>query len=128
LRKSLVANAISSGIFGLAFILFADGISDWLKGGLTVDTLPIGVILLLFAGDIFHQVTCEQLSTKRALVTSLGDALWVVATILILVTQPDALSPGGEIAAILVALMVGAFGFLQILGIRRIKTNQRVTE
>ncbi len=128
MRKSLGANAISSGIFGLAFIFFADDISDWLKGGLTVDTLAVGVILLLFAGDIFHQVTREQLSTKRALVTSLGDALWVVATILILVTQPDALSPGGEIAAILVALMVGVFGFLQILGIRRIKTNQKVTE
>lgn len=73
-----------------------------------------------FVAMLGWQASRPALDTADALATSLGDAAWVVGSAVVLVVQPDALTPTGSVLVAAVASGVGTAGVAQLLGIRRL--------
>lgn len=80
----------------------------------------IGVGLILFAVELVCQIFRRRLSTLRALMVSIADMVWVLASVVLLVFWPGALSGSGAAIVALVAAVVLLCALLQLSGIHRI--------
>ena len=119
LRSALVLNAASCIAFGLLFLLASEEVNIFI-GNAHSWLVPIigGVLLfngvhLLFASQRLKPV-CPEI-----LYFVLGDALWVVGSIALIGFGVVITSRPGVIAALVVALMVGTFGVMQVAGYRQ---------
>ena len=89
-----------------------------------VETLPgMGIGLLLFAADLVHQATRQELSPLRAWITVLADLGWIVGTAVLLIGFPALLGFMGKLIAVDVALVVATFMILQWFGLRRLAAS-----
>jgi uncharacterized protein YndB with AHSA1/START domain len=118
LRTALGVNAVFSLICGLAFLFFDEGLARFLSVPAGI-LAPVGGALLLWAGFVGWQTLRRRLSTLLALVTSLGDGVWVLGTIVGLAGWEGALTPSGVMLALGVAAVVAALAGAQLVGIRR---------
>jgi hypothetical protein len=120
LRAALLANAAFSASCAVLLILAPVRIGELL--GLSAPAFIfqlVGAGLVLFAIDLVHQATRPRLATWRALYASAADFLWVIGTFLALALFPGALSGSGLATVLAVAVLVAAFGMLQLLAIDR---------
>ena len=119
-RNALKANAVFSSLSGIAFLVAAKPIAAFL--GLSMSTVLIitGIILLIFAADIFYLATRKIVNPKGVMAVIAADALWVVGSIILLVTNVVPLSTEGKWAVGLVAVVVATFADLQYFGLRKI--------
>lgn len=79
----------------------------------------LGTGLLLFAAELFYQATRRRMATWRALLASVADFSWVVATGFLLLAFPSVFTFTGVVLALLVAGAVMVFALLQLAGIER---------
>jgi hypothetical protein len=77
----------------------------------------IGPGLLLFAATLAVIARAPRVPPRLALAASLADFGWVGGTAILLLVWPDLLSPAGTAVAVGVALVVAAFGTLQLRGV-----------
>jgi len=127
LRIALVTNALFSLTSGMLMIFESEVVGAWL-GITSLSVLQvIGVGLLIFSADLFHQATRPRIVTWRALYASAGDFLWVISTFVLIVLFPSMLSQTGNGLAVLIAIAVAIFGVWQVLAIgeaHRIKGSE----
>lgn len=126
LRTALGSNAVFSSASGLLMITVPSRVAAWLG----LETAPpwllplLGVGLIGFAADLTHQATRSRMASWRALYASMGDFLWVVASIILLIFWHTIFSITGMGLIIGVALVVGGLGCWQVAGILKLHRGQ----
>jgi hypothetical protein len=116
LRAALFGNAIFSAISAVVFLLFSQNVGSLVGLSNHFILVGIGVGLGIFSADLFHQASRRRIQTWLALYASLGDALWVVGAVILLLWFPDTLNEQGRFLLIAVSVIVGLFGLLQFWG------------
>ncbi|AYB30040.1 hypothetical protein [Chryseolinea soli] len=120
LRNVLLINAVSSGATGLLLVLF----SDFFAGLFGIESvspfLETGIFLLAFAGFVFFEGRRNPMNTSRIRLIIVLDTLWVVASILLLLLQPVAITLIGNAFIAAVALWVAAMAILQFRGLKQV--------
>jgi hypothetical protein len=81
--------------------------------------LGTGVLLLLFAVDVFYVATRETLNRTFVVGIIAADLLWVAGSALLLLTDWVAWTNAGFWAVVIVADLVATFAALQWFGLRR---------
>ena len=112
-RLVLRANATFSAVGGLIAVIAA----SWLSDAAGIDHVLItrlgGAGLLLFAADVYRQSRLPDAKLPFALLqTSIADASWVIATVVVLALVD--LTTWGVVGAIVIAVAVADFGATQL--------------
>ena len=120
LRAGLAINATFSVLCAVIMLAYGQQLAA-LMGQINPLLLQIiGFSLLLFACELVLQISKRRLSTLRALIISVMDVGWVLASLVLLVFFPGLLTGSGAVIVSLVAAVVLLCSFLQLLGINRI--------
>jgi hypothetical protein len=120
LRRVLQANAIFSGISGLAFIAAFRPIALFLGLDAPFSLIVIGIGLLLYALVLWFNAGQQPLNHQFAWVAIIADTTWVVGSYLILLTDWLSLTSAGWWAVAIVADVVTIFAVVQFYGLRQI--------
>lgn len=118
LSSVMKANAISCIVFGSTFLFFYEEVKRFLSVGVQV---PNTVLILLGAVLFFNGLHLMWASLKSkpsqylVLYFSIGDAIWVIISVFLLLTGIWITTPLGIVVTLIVSAMVGAFGWLQML-------------
>ena len=126
-RLVLRANAVFSTVGGLIAVVAA----GWLSDVSGIDHVALtrlgGIGLLLFAVDVFRQSRLPEHKLPFALLqTSIADASWVIATVVVLALVD--FTGWGVAGAIVIAAAVADFGAVQLwLRSKLVGTADRAT-
>lgn len=116
LKAIMGANAASCLGFGALFVIAPAPVAAFL-GSPPAPTWVVAVLgagLLLNALHLVYAATRPAPSRSAVMYFSAGDFLWVAGTLVLILTGTWITTPGGIAAAIAVALVVAAFGLLQL--------------
>ncbi|MFU8892985.1 MAG: hypothetical protein ACNA8L_05095 [Luteolibacter sp.] len=116
LRVALFGNAAFSAMSAIILIMFPDMVASHIGATNHMLLMAIGIGLGVFSLDLFHQASRQRMQTWRALYASLGDATWVLGTVILLIWFPNLVSEKGSAILIFIALIVALFGALQLWG------------
>ncbi len=112
-RLVLRANAAFSTVGGLIAVVAAGWLSDVSGIDHVLVTRLGGVGLLLFAADVYRQSRLPEAKLPFALLqTSIADASWVIATVVVLALVD--FTTWGVAGAIVIAIAVADFGATQL--------------
>lgn len=120
LRRALVANALFSGASGVLLALGARTIGSFLGLDNVLVLTITGVVLIIYAADLFYVATRPTVNRAAARLAIALDLLWVVGSAVILLSGWLPLTTAGRWAVGIVAEMVFLFALFQYLGIRRL--------
>jgi hypothetical protein len=118
LRKALLADALLSGITGLALLLAAGPLA-------TLEGLPVGLlrwsgfILIPFAAFVAWLGTRERVQRPLVFAVVACNALWALDSVLLLVTGWVEPTIFGEVFVLGQAAVVAVLAELEFLGLRR---------
>ena len=121
LRTLLLVDLVATVGFALALLLGA-GALDQLLGASTGLLRGIGLALVPFAALQAYLVSREQPPVTGVTMLIVGNALWVVASIVALIGLPIALTALGTAFVIAQAVAVAGIAELQTVGLRRART------
>ncbi|AWB65827.1 hypothetical protein C2869_04950 [Saccharobesus litoralis] len=116
LKNTLLANATSCILFGLAFVIWPLSIANWLSATSPAPELilqMVGAILVLNGAHLLWAASRQKPNSLLVKYFAIGDFSWVVATGGLISLGVAVTSSAGVILALLVALVVGMFGILQ---------------
>jgi hypothetical protein len=119
LGRVLQANGIFSGLSGLALIVDAGPIATFLGINAPWVLAAIGVGLVIYAIDLFWIASREPIDARFATGAIVMDGLWVLGSILLLVTDWVPFTDAGKWTVGIVADLVATFAILQFIGLRR---------
>ncbi|KAB8193262.1 hypothetical protein FH608_023550 [Nonomuraea phyllanthi] len=122
LRLALAADAVVTGVNGLAYLAFAAPVSDLLGPG-AGPLRGIGAFLLAYGvavGLLAARRTISPAATRAVIALNV---IWTLGSVVAVVTGAADLTTAGAIWTIAQALVVGVFAELQITGLRRTRTN-----
>jgi hypothetical protein len=118
LRQALLADATTSAAFGLLMLIAAGPLGNLL--GLPEMLLRIaGLVLLPFAAFLAWLGLREQVQKPLVWAVVIGNALWVVDSILLLVSGWVLPTTAGYAFVIMQALAVLMYAEFQFIGLRR---------
>jgi hypothetical protein len=120
LKNVMLINAISSGATGLGLIAFAGLIAGLFETSMTGPFVEVGAFLLAFAILVFSVSRGNPVNTRAVRLVIVLDTLWVIASLVIVLFQPFAISMLGYIAIAAVALWVAAMAYLQSAGLKQL--------
>ena len=126
LRRALIANAAFSAASAVIMLAGGRTFDQWIGLGDPVALVVVGVGLVFFAGALMIVATRTRVPSAPALLFSVGDFTWVIASAVLLLVWPDLLNPTGERLVALVAACVTGFGVAQLEGIRRLQAVSAV--
>lgn len=118
LKKVLTLNAASCIFFGLIFLLFPIKITNFLASNghmLEMVLMVIGAILFVNGCHLLWASFQSSITKYLIWYFSIGDFIWVLFSLALLITGIWVNTIVGVIAAILVAVMVGTLGALQLI-------------
>jgi hypothetical protein len=117
LTRWILLDALMSGTSGL---LLAAG-APWLDGVLGAPTalvVPLGLFLVGYAGSLV--LVARRGSPRPAvLFVVVGNALWVVASVVVVIADLLTLTTAGTVLALVQAAAVALLADLQAIGLRR---------
>ena len=121
LRKALVGNAVFSGLFALALLLFPDEFLTF--AGLSSAFRPtiLAISLLMYGAWLFTNALRREVKIGDARIAVALDLAWVVMSIPVVLFLP--LTNGGRELVVVVGAVVSVFALLQWRGIRIILKN-----
>lgn len=122
-RRALGANALFSGVSGLALIVGSGAIGSLMGVNLPAVMIGIGIGLVVFALLLGHITRRTPLDKNHVMLASMADILWVLASGIVLLIQPDPLTLAGNWLIAIVADVVAIFAVLQLWGLRRVTVS-----
>ena len=120
LRRALQGNGAFSTVSGLVTLLGANAVAAFTGVQPAVVFMVLGVSLLLFAAGLFWMTRETAVNPALARIVIIMDVLWVVGSIILLLSNALPLTVAGKWAIGLVADMVALFAILQYIGLRRV--------
>lgn len=120
LRIILKANALFSLVSGLSMILFSNQIMAFLNISPSIVLELIGFGLLFFVLLLTFAVYKNKLSKNLVYIIIALDITWVISSVIILIFDPFTISILGNVAIVLIAMIVSLFALLQHKLIRRL--------
>jgi len=127
-RMALLGNAAFSLMSGVLLLVASGHVAGLLGVSFTLPLQLIGGGLVVFAADLVHQATREEISTSRGLLASAGDFAWVAGTAVVILGWGAHLSTTGILMLGAVALFVADFGALQLWGLRKLTRSRTGNE
>ena len=118
LRRALLADAIASGATG-ALVLFGGGLLDGLLGLPSALLRGAGLVLMPFVAFVVWTGTRENIVPPAVWIVIVANAVWALASILLLLSGAVAPTMLGYMFVIAQAIVVAALGELQYIGLRR---------
>lgn len=112
LKMLLRLNAASCLGFGGVFVFAPGAVVAFLGAPPTGVVVVLGLVLLVNGGHLIHASSRAARAVELRWF-ALGDFAWVAGTMLLVVGRLWITTPGGAVAALAVAAMVGSFGILQ---------------
>ena len=120
LRRALLLDAVATGATALLLVLGAGLLADLL--GLPSALMRVaGLILVPFVGLVAWTASQARPPAGAVWTIILGNAAWVAASLVLLVSGWVAPTALGYAFVIAQALAVGIFAELQVMGLRRAK-------
>jgi hypothetical protein len=104
---------------GLVFALGGNPLADTLGIPYPGVLTPIGVVLIVYAGSLFWTATRDPLPHSLALTAVVLDVVWVLGSVVLLLSDVLPLTTVGRWTVLLLADAVLAFAVLQAYGIWR---------
>lgn len=92
-----------------------------LDSPLVLDVLAVG--LLLYAGALAVVARPERVTRQALVVFTVADALWVAASVIVLLLYWPQFAPVARLLIIAVGLVVEMFGTLQFLAARKVSSH-----
>jgi hypothetical protein len=116
LAAILALNASSCVVFGLLFLALPGAVATFLGTPPAPAWLiaAIGAILVINGAHLVWAARQQRPRRGLVLYFSGGDIAWVIATVALIGSGLWITTPGGIVAASVVALAVGAMGLLQL--------------
>jgi hypothetical protein len=120
LRLTLVLDAVVTGVNGLVYLAAAGPASDLLgpDAGLLRE---IGGFLLVYGAAVGLLASRRVINPAATKAVIALNALWILGSVLAVVTGAAEFTTIGAVWAIAQALVVAAFAELQIMGLRRLR-------
>ena len=125
LAQVIRADALYCAAGGVGALVLAGPISRWLGLTGTGYVLGLGVVLLLYAAELFWLTRAGQASTALGWATVVMNMLWIDGTILLLLTDWLPLEPAGRWLLILVGAGVAIFGLAQAYATWQLRGESR---
>jgi hypothetical protein len=122
LRRTLRGNSIFSIISGLLFTFGAAPIASFL--GIPDTSLIIailGIVIVGFAAFLWMMTAKPVVNRQFGVIVFIMDVAWVVASLIILMTNTFSLSTEGRWAILIVADIVAVFAIFEFIGLRRLR-------
>ena len=121
IRPILYANAIFSGLSGLIFTLASKSLAEFLGVDAPLIILLLGLNLILFAGLLYYYGSRPSISRKFVLFAIVADSIWVLASLLLLLTNWVPFSVQGKWMIGIIAVIVDLFATLQFFEWRKME-------
>src|SRR5262245_55366329 len=125
LRRTLQADAIFSGLSGVALVAAAGPIGTLLGLNAPIALAALGVALIGYAALLFATAAKEPIDRRRAIVAAVLDVIWVVDSAIVLVSGWLPLTPTGWWIVLDVAIVVAVFAELKFMGLWRLGREAR---
>lgn len=113
LKKVMFVNALSSGATGLLLIVLSENIAELFKVSNGIPLVAVGAFLVAFACLVYYASRRSQAKPQGVKLVITLDIIWVLVSVLILITDAFRLSPVGNLAVSLVAIWVALMAYLQ---------------
>ena len=123
LRQALRGNGVFSAVSGLTLIIAARPIAAFMGLAWPLALTITGLVLLPYAAVLFWATSQAEIDPRLAKAAVVLDGLWVIGTILLLLTDWLNLSVAGNWTVALLAEAVLTFAILQALGLRRARSQ-----
>lgn len=123
LNKILHTNALTCIIFGIIMVLYPYQISIFLSSSTPAPSeliLAVGSLLLCHSGHLFWVARSHLPSKWHIVYFSMGDFLWVLGTMGLVITQTWITHSIAIIVSYIIALLVGTLGALQLFSRQRL--------
>jgi hypothetical protein len=119
IRSILYANAIFSGVSGLLFVIASQPIAGFLGMNMPLAILILGFGLVGYAALLYLNASRPEISRSFVLFTVVADSVWVLLSILLLLTNWMPFTVPGKWAVGIVAVIVDIFATLQFFEWRK---------
>ncbi|TPN81682.1 hypothetical protein [Aquimarina algicola] len=125
LQKSLLANSIFSSASGILLIIFNRYIADLFGVSSTTAFWVTGIVLLFFAITIIIEIVKQR---RLAIIwIIIQDILWVLASIILVITNPFSITKPGNYMISIIAFIVLCMAILQARALSQIKNARTNT-
>ncbi len=121
LRTALKINAVFSGLSGLLLIFLNNEIAGLFETENNHVFWIIGLVLIFFATTIVVEVIKQR--SLAILWIIIQDYIWVIGSIVLLITNPFYISTIGSILIVIVAFIVLLLGISQAIALANIDNN-----
>jgi len=118
-RRVLYSNAIFSGVSGLLLAFASNPIAKFLGIDTPLVILIIGIGLAGYAALNYANASRAEISRSFVLTAIIADSVWVVLSVILLVTGWVPFSAEGKWAVGIVAAIVDVFATLQFIEWRK---------
>jgi hypothetical protein len=120
LRNAMRANGVFSAVSGAAALLFSSTLADTTGIQPPLVFTVLGVILILYAIDLFWVTSRPQLDIRFGWAAVVLDLAWVLGSLVLLLTDLLPLTTAGKWIIAILADIVLVFAIVQFIGIRRL--------
>lgn len=121
LKNTLLINAVSSGITGVALVVLAPWVAALFQVSIQAAFVGVGAFLVVFAAYVFVAGISKAIHPKRVRFIIALDVLWVVASMAIVLSGVFELSVIGKVLITGVALWVAAMAYFQRKGLKSLQ-------
>jgi hypothetical protein len=119
LRYALRADALFSAATGIISLAAAQPLATLIGIEPPLVFYGLGIVLLLYAAFLFLKTRHEQIDRRFAIVIIALNAIWVLDSVVVLVTGWLPLTSAGMWIIAILALVVATLAELQFFGLRR---------
>ena len=115
------ANAFSCILFGLIFLMTTEDVILFLSTDNQMPKLILELLGIVLISNGLHLIyEARTIKPKKLWVVyfSMGDFLWVIVSILLILSEMWITTKNGIIMTVVISIIVGTFGLLQLIKIR----------
>ncbi len=120
LRDTLRANSIFSGVSGLVLVVGFAPLANFIGVAWAWTLIVLGIGLLGYAFLLMQASRRAELEMKEAMVFIVSDVVWVLLSVVLLLTDWIPFTIEGRWLIVILADVVACFAVLQFIGARRI--------